>query len=1001
MNLHIASRYAGVFVRQLTMHIPLRRIGVAAFLVVALMTGSAAGKAGKISGHVMDVETGESLIGVSVYVEGTTQGAISDIDGNYIIRDLEAGQYSLRAQMVGYSNFTVTEVAVTDDEATTVDFSLSPKVLQLDDVVVRAKAIHNTEAVLLKHRQAARSVSDAISAEQIARSGSGDAAEAVKSVVGASVVDGKFVYVRGLGDRYSSTQLNGTPLPSPDPDKQAVPMDLIPANLLDNIVVQKTFTPDKPGSFSGGSVNLGTKEVPDQLTVKFTTSASANSQVINKNNVLTYGGGSKDWLGYDDGKRDLPAGLQDPNSYIPTFSEASKDLEKAVLLNKLSKSLNDQLIPTRRSGPVDQNYAVSYGNRLSLFDKPLGVIGSLSYSRKTSFYDDGFKGEWVLNGHDSVMTQLDAEHELNDTQSKDEVFWGGMLNLAYDVHEFHRLGFSYMRTQNGESVARLLEGRNDEMLGVEDDPRRDARWFTRVLSYTERQMQSVQLRGEHAIKGARVEWNASISDTDQDDPDLRFFSDHYRTRANSSGVDSSFHISLSQYPAPTHYFRELDETNREGRLDITLPFKQWAGHAAKFKLGGSYLRKDRSFREQSFEMTGFDGRAYNLDYRGDGGAFFSSGNVGIDFEIDPETGDTLSWSIADGGVVVRDTDPASQYDGEQNICAVYGMVDLPLSRRFIFVGGARLESTKMDIDQLYQDEEDPTTSGLENSPDDTANIDVTDVLPSVNLICKLSDRMNLRLSYGRTLARPTLRELSGFAAEEFVAGRTFIGNDTLKMTDIDNYDLRWEFFERPGEILAISAFYKKLYNPIELAILNVNENVQPQNVEHGRLYGVEFELRKQLDQLHPLLSNFQFGGNLTLVHSETDIPERELIDLRGSGFYETTRPLQGQSPYIVNLDLTYANTATGTRATVLYNVFGERFAINAEAATPDIYERPRNMLDITVSQKIFGRVDLKGAAKNLFNDPVKFSQEYKGKEYIYESHTTGTSFSIGVTYAID
>ncbi|MFZ5979167.1 MAG: TonB-dependent receptor domain-containing protein [Candidatus Zixiibacteriota bacterium] len=953
-------------------------LAVSSLLIISVEAAST----GRVSGQVVDAKTGEPLIGASIYLEGTKLGAITDLDGNFIIKNIDPGTYSLRAQMVSYATVTVTEVEVIDDDVQ-MNFQLSSTVYEVKDIVVKGKAMNNTEAIMLKHRQASSSVNDAISSEQISRSGSGNAAEAVKSVVGATVTEGKYVYVRGLGDRYSSIELNGSPLPSPDPDKQAVPMDLIPANLLDNIVVQKTFTPDKSGNFTGGAVDLGTREMPKSLTFNFATAGGYNAQVAGKD-LITYEGGSTDWLGYDDGTRDLPSSLTSPET-VPDKTEAVNDYNKAVELTEMTRSLNDQLTPSTRSGPLNQSYALSYGNQFQVFDKPLGMIASLSYSRKTSFYDDGFKGEWTLSGHDSVKTELDSEHELNDSRAKDEVLWGSLVNMAYSLHNNHRVGFTFMYTQNGESEARLLEGDNKEMLGVEDDPDRKAIWTTRVLSYTERKLSTFQFKGEHVIKGLRLEWVNSTSKTNQNDPDMRFMSDHYRQREDIK----FYNLQLSHYPPPTHYFRELEESNREGQLDVTLPFKQWKGYASRLKFGGAYLKKERDFSEWTYEIQGLFNK-YN-SYGGDVDSFFAEDNVGYSISFDTTfVGDQIyvdtNIKMLDGGVVVSATDPGSFYSGRQNIYAGYGMLDIPLLRDLKLVGGVRYESTMMDIEQTLVED----STGEE--------INEGDWLPSLNLIYKLTENMNFRASYGRTLARPTLREIAPWSSEDFVGGRTLIGNPDLKMTKINNYDFRWEYYSRPGEILAVSLFYKKLENPIEIAILNINDNVMPKNVDNGKLYGAEFEVRERLDQITSLLRNFQLGANLTLVHSEVDIDEKELIQLEASGFYDFTRPLTGQSPYVINFDLTFDNYRTGTRATLLYNIFGKRLAYNAEAATPDIYERPRKVLDFTLSQQMFGNMKLKFAVMNIFNDEVKFSHEYKGKEFIHSSYTTGTDFKLGVTY---
>lgn len=322
---------------------------------------------GRISGKLVDAATGEVLIGVSVYLEGTEQGAISDIDGNYTIKRVAAGIHSLRAQLVGYSSVVLEDVVVTADKTAIANFQMSEEVRDLGKTIrVKGTKVNNTEAVLLKYRQKSNSLTDAVSAEQISRSGAGTAAEAVKTVVGASVVDGKYVYVRGLGDRYASTKLNGSALPTPDPDKPAFPMDLIPTSLLDNVVVEKSFTPDKPGDFAGGSVDMGTSDYPGKRTLKFSPSSSYNSVTTFEDDFLSHRQSSRNWLGYNGGLYDIPDIITDnpdlqklmpKNRSWILVPEDSMDYYKPIVdfMDKSAKAFNPEFAPTERSVPFNQN----------------------------------------------------------------------------------------------------------------------------------------------------------------------------------------------------------------------------------------------------------------------------------------------------------------------------------------------------------------------------------------------------------------------------------------------------------------------------------------------------------------------------------------------------------------------------------------------------------------------------------------------------------------------
>ena len=337
--------------------------------------------------------------------------------------------------------------------------------------------------------------------------------------------------------------------------------------------------------------------------------------------------------------------------------------------------------------------------------------------------------------------------------------------------------------------------------------------------------------------------------------------------------------------------------------------------------------------------------------------------------------------------------PSNNYTASQEVVAGYGMFEFPLFSTFKVVGGVRVETTDMTV--------------ITNWPD-TGIIDVTDVLPSVNVVLPVTENTNIRAAFGRTLARPTFREMSPAAVEEFSVARVYQGNVDIDRTTINNYDLRWEWFLRPGEVLAVSGFYKDLTNPIELALIGNNGQVQPQNVPSGIVYGLELEFRRRLDHVHRILSNFKIGGNLTLVHSEVDIAEDELNEVIPIGLErQTTRPLYGQSPYIVNFDIGYDNYNSGPQISVFFNRFGRRLAVNNENGTPDVYEMPRNDLDLLVRQRLFGErgPSLKFAVKNILNEDVKLQYEDPdpvtlSRDHFYERYSRGVTVSFGLSYNI-
>jgi TonB-dependent receptor len=944
-------------------------------LLILFAPGVSAQNTGKIRGKLVDAANGEGLIGANVIIDGKSLGAAADIDGNFTIDLVPAGTYTLRASMIGYAKKTVTGVEVKAGETTTLEMTLAPEAFEMEEVVVEAKILTNNEVGLLKDRQKATSISDAISSEDISRSGSSDAAAAMNKVTGASTVDGKYIYIRGLGERYTSTQLNGAEVPSADPNRRAVQLDLFPASFLENLVTTKTFTPDKPGNYTGGSVNISTKSFPDKLTLALSTSTSWNSQTTGSSNFLGYAGGGTDWLGFDDGTRGIPDALADPNVEIPDLSFAFTDEAKAMELDRLSKSFNSTMAPTRSTAPVNQSYSLSFGNQFDVLDQPFGFLGSLTYSRKYSLYTDGTVGRYQLTGHVDDVDELTNDYLFTDQKGTDEVLWGGLLNLSYKLGQAHEMGFNVIYNRSADNTARYLNG------SFPRDLTGNAVYETRNLHYIERELQTYQLRGKHyfeALGGLNVEWIGSVSSNTQEEPDVRYFTNNYTIRERNDITDTIYTIRPSIYPIPARYYRDLAEDNNSFNLDMDLPFQQWNGLAAKVKFGGAWLNKERTFRERRFDF-GQDRARYD----GNDVDFFQPENVGI---LPEESSETF---FRFGNYVIDATSPSNNYDGTQDIYAGYMMIDLPIFNDFRLIGGARFESTQMDVASM-----DTSLA--------RGNLDNQDFLPSLNVLYNVTERMNLRAAYGKTLARPTFRELAPYASFNFVNDFTFIGNADLQRTLIDNYDLRWEWFVRPGEILALSGFYKSFQNPIERVIKNVNGEIEYQNVSEARVYGFEFEFRKRLDEIADILNYFYIGTNFTWTASVVDISADELEVIRAVNPYvDGTRELQGQSPYLFNVNLAYQNYDQGTNVSVFYNVFGERLSAVSLGGTPNVYEQPRGMLDLIISQRLFWGFTAKFSAKNMLDEAIEHVHHFEGRDYVYSRFNTGRNFSFGINYTFE
>ncbi len=946
---------------------------LAALVFASSVLGNNNPQKGKLTGYVIDAETSEPLPGANIVVVGTNFGTATNVDGIFEIA-IMPGKYDLACSMIGYEKQVKKELNIEADEIQNITFILKMAIIAGEEIVVEAKVNRNNDAILLKDRREAMFVSDAVSAETMVRTGASDAASAMSRVTGATIVDGKYVYMRGLGDRYGITQLNGATLPSTDPDRQAVQMDMIPVGMLENIVTTKTATPDQPGNFAGGAVNISTKNFPDGLAISFATTSSFNTQTSFSDDFLSYSPGKSDWQAKDDGTRALPKEIADPAVTIPDISAAWLDADAAQKLDQLSKAFNPEMAPRSKSVPLNQGYSFSFADNYRIFGRPAGFVSSIVYNHNFKSYTDGIAAQYKLTGQVNQTITLSNDYLFSDAKSSSEVNWSGMGKVVFQPVKDHNLSLNAMVNRSGESVARYINGALPRDLSENDV------YESRVLRYTERRLRTLQIRGDHtfpAFKDLKIDWMTTRAVSLQDEPDLRFFTDDYNVRENGGQIDTTYGIRRAIYPAPTRYFRYLEEKSFDSKIDITLPL-HYDNLNGRFKIGGSRLGKDRTFTERRFEV-----RQDAIRYDGSEN-FFSRSNMGINTE---KSGGRLTRF---NNYIVDATQLSGNYSGDQQVGALYGMLDIALTSKIRLIGGSRYETTEIDV--ASQD----TTKA-------TGRLQEKDWLPSLNMAYELSGTTKLRAAYGKTLARPTFRELAPYASYEFVNDYIFVGNPELERTIIDNFDLRWEKYSRPGELYSIGGYYKKFTNPIERVINPVagNPEVQFRNVKEARLVGAEFEVKKKLDFLTSKLNNFRLGANLSLIYSAVQIADDELAHIRSfDANAPDKRPLLGQSDYVINGNLSYDNYRSGTMISIYYNVFGKRLSEVAIGGTPDIYEASRHIFDINLSQKIWNGITLGITAKNLLNSKVKKLHTFNDKEYIVNQYSLGRSFSLKLNYSI-
>jgi TonB-dependent receptor len=934
------------------------------------LTGLAGG--GAITGQVVDKSSGEPMVGATVRVDGTGLVTWVDINGQYALRELPAGIYVVVAELVGFSTVTVQNVEVKENLSSTISMQMEVDGFQAE-MVVTAEALKDSDVGLMRVREKSLSISDAISEETIGRSGSSSVADAVTKVTGASVVGGKYVLIRGLGDRYTTTQLNGTELPTADPDTRSFQMDLLPSGLVQNIVTQKSFTADKPGNFSGGMVDIGTKEFPGEFMLTISLSGSQNQQTTGKE-ILADGAGLN-WRGGDPGDRALPSSLRD--AVIPNLIQARRDEGLAQQLNQYSKAFSSSMQPVTRKAPLNQGASVTIGNRMSLGGMDFGYLGSLTYGAQTSSRPEWHTARWRLTENAGTASSLINQSDFTGSKGTESVQWGGLLTLTLLPSSNHELAWNTFYSLVGEASAEAFEGAWPEQFSSDN-----AVLESRVQKYTDRDVLSNQIKGSHQFPGLanlRLGWSVSAASTGQEEPDTRIFTSHYADRQTEQGSERVYSITASTYANPARYYRSMDEDSENFNLDFSLPINSWSGLHGQLKWGFLQQSKERSFEERRFEYV-----ADRARYNGDAQEYFSdqAGIIGYDESAD-------RWLF---GTVLQEATESrgGDYNGEETLRAAFVLGELPLTQQLKTVIGLRYEADEFSVINAHG------ASGA---------LDEKDWLPSLALIHSLAERMNLRFSYGRTLARPTFREKAPYTSYDFIADGLYVGNPDLERTLIDNLDVRWEWFRPGGEILAASVFYKDFQSPIE-KVYNIRFASEFgektfQNVDQAEVYGLELEGRIQFDEWALSRGSNHIlgvGGNISLIKSEVTLPEEEYqFILSRDPEASRTRTLQGQSPFLVNLAMSYDHATLATSATLNYNIFGERLEEVGFGGAPSVMEKSRAMLDLIMSQPLGRGITLKLSAKNLLNPAVQMVQEFKGVEYIQSEYRTGRSFTLGIS----
>jgi len=933
---------------------------------------------GIIRGTVYDGTTGESLVGVTIAIKGTTTGTTTDLDGKFSI-ELNEGVYDLQISYISYQNITIEAISVTKDEVTLIDnIMLDESSLDLQEVVVTAQAIRNTEAAIQTIKRKSATMLDGISSARIELIGDGNAAEAAKRVTGVTVEDGKYVYVRGLGDRYSKTTLNDMDIPGLDPDRNSLQMDIFPTNILDNIMVSKNFTADLPADFTGGLMNITTKDFPDSKIFSVSAGMEYNSRFHFNPDFLTYEGGSTDYLGFDDGTRALPDVIPNENQLLPIPSNS-------LVINDFVNQFTPTLAANTKSMFADYSLGISLGNQFDIgsneeSNSKLGYIFSLSYKASSNFDENVLYGDYKndrnSSNYDMIYSTI-QEGAVGETNT----LIGTLGGLAFK-NNYNKIRLTAMHLQSGTSSAGQFSIDNNGLAAGQSG------YFATSdqLNYTQRSLTNAMLAGTHIFdeKDWEIDWRISPTISTSDEPDIR-------KAAFTHEADGDFVFNSGAGGFPSRIWRELNEINNSSKIDFTKKYSFRSNNAVlKFGANHNYKIRDFEVAKMGYQFT----RLSVVYPEADASLILTPENI---------------YNGSSGYIyMIPESSPSNAYESNVNNTSVYVSNEFyPLSKLKTILG-IRIENYVM----RHTGQDQNGSRILDNEK----VLESTDFFPSINFIYEATQKQNLRVSYTRTVARPSFKELSFAQIIDPLSNTIFNGglysvddwDGNLRETYINNLDLRWEIFWERGQNVSASIFYKEFDAPIELVRLTAgvtSTEYQPRNVGDGSLYGVEFEFSKSLDMLTTALKDFNISGNVTLTEStikmtDTERESREEFVKDGQTI-EETRNMAGQSPYVINGGISYDNFETGLSAGLFYNVKGETLSIVGAGVFPDMYVSPFHSLNLSINKNL-GKAQnssINFKVSNILNQSVEgVFKSYNARSELYNRYNPGTAFSLGFSH---
>lgn len=910
--------------------------------------------AGTVKGTILDKQNKEPLTGASVVVSGTTKGAVADVNGTYAL-ELPAGTYTLTVTYIGYKDIQTTPVQIPATGEIVLNFEMENDIQMLGEVSVTAQARRNNETALIQEQRRSLVVQTGVSAQQIARTQDKDASEVIRRVPGVSILDEKFVMVRGLSQRYNNVWLNGSAVPSSEADSRAFSFDILPSSQLDNIVIVKSPSPEYPADFTGGFILVNTKQLPVSSGLNISAGMGVNDRTHFRSFTSARGGGT-DWLGFDNGLRMLDAGMK---SRLNAYSgyENSDNPRLDLLNNGLN---NDWTLRNHR--PVcdlklNMNYTRTWETENG---RTYGLLAAMNYSNSYKTMPDMENS--LYGPYDTSNDKPVFLRKATDNQYSNDVRLGGLLNFTFRPRDTRHY-YEWKNIFNQTAKERYSERTG---FNAQPDNIHNMEYF-----YSSRTTYNTQLTGKHTFDNDQIDWSLGYAYANRNLPDRRLIERTDRTE-QTMGI---YRISRE--------FTRLDEHIASANTNYKKDFR-FGEFNPTLKAGAYGEYRTRTYRTRQFQY------GWQPDNSLPQGFLFDNdvpGNVLVDSNYGP-----------DKLYLYEEVNYLNNYEGNQTQIAGYAGVNLPFGK-FNIYAGARYEYNRQVLwmnNRQYEESLQSTT------------YDYKDLFPSVNFTYKLNEKHQFRAAYGKSVNRPEFRELSTSVYYDFDLGSSVMGNYDLKAAYIQNFDLRYEWYPSPGEQFSVALFYKNFKNPIEwtYTVAGGTDLIYSfVNARGANNYGIEVDIRKNLDCMG--LPYFSLSFNGAWIKSKVRFAE---------GSNNIDRPMQGQSPYLINTGIFYNHSDKGWSAGVLYNRIGKRIigvgnrygsGSDGNARNiPNSYEMPRNSVDLSVG-KTLGHWEVKATIRDLLAERCLFKQfeevitdgQQRTIEEVNRSYKPGRNFNLAIAYS--